>query len=163
MIPSLCLFVLGLAAYAVGRWRARTALAEAGRVIVWLGTCAVAFALMAQVAGCATRSGGERAVAVAMAATNAARDTFAEWDHNHQMEIAETADPDAGAALLAEYRHRRAPVVRGFTAAYAAIAAAAALVPLVDNPESRTALEGHLKTALYELAEARARFQELSR
>jgi hypothetical protein len=69
-----------------------------------------------------------------LAATNAARDQFIAWDKAHQLEIVDGADTKEEAqAALAAYRAKRAPVLKAFTIAYTSIAAAAAMIPLVER------------------------------
>lgn len=73
-------------------------------------------------------------VSVALTTTNAARNTFVAWDESHQQQIVADADTEAEAReRLAAYRAEREVVLEAFTAAYSAIAAAAAAVPLVDE------------------------------
>lgn len=75
-----------------------------------------------------------RTLNTTLAATNAARDEFVAWDKAKQLELVDAAETkEAAEAALAEYRRKRAPVLRAFTIAYTSIAAAAAMVPLVDK------------------------------
>jgi len=75
-----------------------------------------------------------KSVSVALTTTNAARNTFVAWDESHQQQIVAEADTEAEAReRLAAYRAEREVVLEAFTAAYSAIAAAAAAVPLVDE------------------------------
>lgn len=76
----------------------------------------------------------DTALSTALLATNAARDQFLAWDKAHQLELIAAAQTRAqGEAALAAYRAKREPVLHAFTVAYAAIGAAAALVPLVER------------------------------
>jgi len=69
-----------------------------------------------------------------LVATNAARDEFVAWDKAHQQELVATSETQQEAAdKLAEYRKKRAPILRSFTVAYATIGAAAAMLPLIDK------------------------------
>lgn len=82
----------------------------------------------------------DKALSTALAAANAARDSFVEWDKAHQLAIIDdAATREEGAAALAVYRDKRGKVLRAFVAAYASISAAAALVPLVERGERRDA------------------------
>lgn len=78
----------------------------------------------------------ERAGSVAttaLAAVNAARDNFLEWNSAHELDIVDHATSmEEGTRNLAEYRERRQVVTAAFQAAYGAIAAAAALLPLAE-------------------------------
>ena len=76
----------------------------------------------------------DKTLATSLAATNAARDEFLRWDALHQLELVDAATTEVEAeAALATYRKKRAPVVKAFAVAYSAIAAAAAIVPLVQE------------------------------
>jgi hypothetical protein len=75
-----------------------------------------------------------KTLATSLAATNAARDQFLAWDKAHQLELVDGATTkDEAEAKLAAYRMKRQPVLKAFTAAYVSIAAAAAMLPLVDK------------------------------
>lgn len=76
----------------------------------------------------------DKTLATSLAATNGARDEFLRWDALHQLELVDAATTEVEAeAALATYRKKRAPVVKAFTIAYSAIAAAAAILPLVEK------------------------------
>jgi sialic acid synthase SpsE len=75
-------------------------------------------------------------LSTALVATNAARDTFTAWDERHQLRLVEdAATREEAEAALKTYRDKRQAVVKAFAAAYAAIATAAATIPLVDKGE----------------------------
>lgn len=173
MIVAAIVVGLGLISYLVGRLRRAPRVAELGRGFLWLGGCAAGVALMAQAGGCSAaardfaaesradlRPAMDKAVAVALDATNAARDAFTAWDRSHQLKIA-TSAPDP-VARLSEYRARREVVVLAFEAAYAAIEAAAALVPLADRPKSLADLVAQLAAAGGKMAAARDAFSALA-
>jgi hypothetical protein len=70
---------------------------------------------------------------LAHGATNSARQAFIEWDGLHQADLVARATSAAEAtAALAAYRAKRTKVVGSFAIAYSAIAAAAAVLPLVS-------------------------------
>lgn len=81
-----------------------------------------------------------KSLATALSATNAARDTFVDFDKDHQLGLVDdaTSREDAESAL-AKYRSDRARVLQAFTAAYSAIGAAAAMIPLVEKGEKKEA------------------------
>ncbi len=81
------------------------------------------------------------ALATALAATNATSNAFVSWDKSHQAAIVANATTKQEAQdNLASYRNKRRAVVRALTVAYSTIAAAATLLPLVENG-SRQELE----------------------
>lgn len=78
-------------------------------------------------------SRADTTLATSLAATNAARDAFVSWDEEHQLDIVHRAStPEAAQEALRTYRNTRQKVIQAFTSAYTTIAAAAALIPLVD-------------------------------
>lgn len=105
----------------------------------------------------------DKALSTALAAANAARDSFVEWDKAHQLEIVDGAKSrEAGAAALAAYRVKRGKVLRAFVGAYASISAAAALVPLVARGERRDAdLVGLIAEAVAAVQAVKAAIDEI--
>ncbi len=76
----------------------------------------------------------DKTLSTSLVATNAARDAFVSWDEKHQLEIVDrAASRETAEAQLKTYRQKRQDVVKAFAIAYAAIAAAAAAVPLVEK------------------------------
>ncbi len=74
-----------------------------------------------------------KTLATSLTATNAARDEFLRWDQDQQLGIVDAATTAKEAkTTLAAYRTRRGPVLKAFTVAYSSIAAAAAILPLVE-------------------------------
>jgi len=69
----------------------------------------------------------QHSLATALVSTNAARDVFTSWDIEHQRDLVSSAggDADVAAAKVAAYREKRVAVLRAFTVAYSALAAAA--------------------------------------
>lgn len=98
---------------------------------------AIVLLLVAVAAGCGGGSftdHAHRSLNTALAATNAARDEFVAWDKAHQLELVDAAaTKEAAEAALTAYRSKREPVLRAFTITYTTIAAAAAMIPLVDR------------------------------
>lgn len=75
----------------------------------------------------ATRTG----LGTALAATNAARDTFTAWSRAHEAAIVERAtSKEQGAAELAAYREKGDRVIGALAVAYTSIAAADAALSL---------------------------------
>lgn len=73
-------------------------------------------------------------LATALAATNAARETFGGWDEQHQVALAYRGKTrEETEAMLADYRARRADVVAAFALAYTSIAAAEVALELKDQ------------------------------
>ena len=100
----------------------------------------------------------ERGLGVALAATNAARAEFLAWDQGKQAAIVAAAPSfEAGAAELARHRARREPIARAFVVAYSALAAGAALIPIVrDRPSEIPQLVTHILAAERALDSVRA-------
>jgi hypothetical protein len=93
-----------------------------------------AVALLAIACGGNIASRAHKTLGVALSAANAARDSFTAWDKDHQLEIVHNATTrEEAEAKIATYRHTRADVLAGFTVAYTSIAAAAAVIPLVEQ------------------------------
>lgn len=98
------------------------------------GHAFVVIVLLVAACGGSFTDRAHKTLATSLVAANAARDQFVAWDVNHQQQIVEAAaDAESGRAQLAAYRKQRGPVLRAFTLAYTTIAAAAALIPLVDH------------------------------
>lgn len=97
-------------------------------------------------------------LATALTATDAARDGFIEWDAAHQQGLVERATSREDAeAKLRNYRRSRERVLKAFTVSYAAIAAAAAMLPLVQRGEKReTDLVGLVVDAVEAATEVKA-------
>ena len=96
------------------------------------------FILLALLVGCGSRAQfvkrSNATLSTALAATNAARSAFVDWDRSHQKSIVDSAKSAAEAtAKLSSYRAKRRAVIRSFTVAYSSIAVAAALLPLVEK------------------------------
>jgi len=82
----------------------------------------------------------DRSLATALAATNAARESFVGFDKDHQLALVDKAETRENAeSALAQYHYDRRHVLRAFTAAYSAIGAAAAMIPLVERGEKKDA------------------------
>ncbi len=80
----------------------------------------------------------DKSLSVALSATNAARDNFVAYDKNHQLTIVDNATTrEEGEAAQKAYRGERDAVLRAFTAAYSAIAAAAAIIPLIEKGDKK--------------------------
>jgi hypothetical protein len=96
--------------------------------------------ILASACGHSTAERAQQTLATAMAATNAARDSFLAWDGAHQQQLVVEA-PNRGEAelKLTAYRARRQTVVAAFTTAYAALAAAATAVPLLEAGKANEA------------------------
>jgi hypothetical protein len=76
----------------------------------------------------------QKTITATLAAVDAARDGFVEYDRLHQQGIVNDADSaDAARSKLDAYRRKREPLVQAFTTAYRALAIAAALD---DDPKS---------------------------
>lgn len=70
----------------------------------------------------------------ALAATNAAKEAFVEWDAQIQLRIVErAASRDEADTKLAAYRDARGSVVAAFSIAYSSLSAAAAMIPLIES------------------------------
>ena len=97
-------------------------------------------AVIALLVACGGSSFNERAnksLTTALGATNAARDTFVSWDKQHQLDlVAAATTEEAAKAELELYRAKRQQVVRAFTVAYSAIAAAATALAAVDTQKA---------------------------
>ncbi len=97
----------------------------------------------------------ERTTRVADAAQDAvdtAREAFLAWDAQHQLDIADRAlSLDDGVQQLETYRADRRDVVSTFQVAYAAVAAVASLIPLVD---AGRATDAELIAAIVSVADA---------
>lgn len=119
----------------------------------------VIFALLfAAACGGSFTDKAQKTLATSLEATNAARDSFLAWDKDHQQAIVEKASTrEAGEAQLAAYRQTRRAVVKAFTVAYTAIAAAAATIPLVDAGEKS---EGALTALLFTATDSVAGVQK---
>jgi hypothetical protein len=102
---------------------------------------------------CATDSKRiQSALRSAITATDAAQVAFVTFDERRQAEIVSVAVTKEEAEVkIAAYRGRRQPVLLAFTSAYSALAAAAALAPLVDAGKRDSA---HLWQAIGEAASA---------
>lgn len=76
------------------------------------------------------------AVKVALTATNEARTQFTAWDKQHQLSIVDKAQTrEQAESELQSYREKRQKIIQAFTVAYSSMAAASALVPLVQAGE----------------------------
>lgn len=96
-----------------------------------------------------------RSLATALTATNGARDAFVKWDKSHQLELVAGATTKAAAeAALERYRKKRQTVVRSFTIAYSTIAAAAAMIPLVEADKKPRSALGSLLIEAAQAAQA---------
>ncbi len=75
-------------------------------------------------------------VQVSLTATNKARTQFTAWDKQHQLSIVDKAQTrDQAESELQSYREKRQKIIQAFTVAYSSMAAASALVPLVQAGE----------------------------
>ena len=92
-------------------------------VLFWVAACGANFTDKAH-----------KTLATSLIATNAARDGFVEWDHMHQLKIVEAAQTRMEAeTALATYRAKRKMVLQSFLGAYTTIAAALAILPLIER------------------------------
>lgn len=98
------------------------------------------FVVLALAGACGGSTFNERAnksLTTALGATNAARDTFVSWDKQHQLDlVSASTTADEAKAKLETYRAKRQAVVRAFTVAYSAIAAAATALAAVDTQKA---------------------------
>ena len=78
------------------------------------------------------------AIKVALTATNEARTQFTAWDKQHQLSIVDKAQTrEQAESELQSYREKRQKIIQAFTVAYSSMAAASALVPLVQAGEKK--------------------------
>ena len=104
-------------------------------------------------------------VSVTHEAVKAADAGFLSWDKQHQLElVSQSESREEAEAKLTAYRAKREPIVKAFAIAYSSIAAAAAVIPLVEkgiNPE--TELVDLLADALKASIEVKAAIDQLRR
>ncbi len=99
---------------------------------------AIVLVFLAGACGGSITKQASKTLATSLAATNAARDGFVEWDEAHQLGIVDRATSrEEAEAQLKNYRRGRERVLKAFTVAYAAIAAAAAALPLIQRGEKK--------------------------
>jgi hypothetical protein len=120
-------------------------------------------ALLASCGGRATKH-LDTALSTAIAATNAARDSFTAWDADHQQQIvARSTTREIATADLRAYRTKREPILKGFVLAYQALASAAAIMPLVERGEKKSAeFDAYLMEALHAILVIKEAIKDLS-
>lgn len=100
----------------------------------------VAIAALSSACGGSIADKATKSISTALVATDAARDQFASWDKQHQLDIVDKASTKEGAvSALQEYRDKRQKIVQAFTVAYASMGAASVLVPLVQAGKAKDA------------------------
>jgi hypothetical protein len=105
----------------------------------------------------------QKSLAVTQETLQIAQKAFVSWDDAHQQAIVASATTqDEATKALADYRDKRQPVIKAFTIAYSSIAAATAMIPLVqDGVKKETDLGVLLRDTLSAALEVKSAIEAL--